>query len=144
MNNANDAKNRLEILKDNLAVFREQSVLFQQKTRSTDELHRTKREVEEKIGGLEAKTQDADAAAETYDREFLDRKAEFPDPYLKGRMDTLQDRTFTFFTLAFLLLTIAIGVDTHIRYGDFKTTMKYVGYMLLVGLFIFGLIFKYA
>jgi len=123
MISAEDAKKRIMLLGDNLNIFREQSTLFQQKTRSTDELQRTKREMEEKLGKLETQERDAESAAETYDREFLDRKADQPDPFIKDKFYTLQDNTLFIFSIAFALLSSAILVTTFFKTQSLKTTL---------------------
>jgi hypothetical protein len=144
MQQVDDAKQRLELLKDNLNVFRDQSVLFQQKTRSTDELQRTKREVEEKIGYYATKEQDAETAAETYDREFLDRKEKQPDPFVKDKFYTVQDKTLLLFWVSYAVLVVFILVGSYMKYKDMKTTGYYTLFAILLGIFLFGIILKYA
>lgn len=144
MQEVEDAKQRLELLKDNLNVFRDQSVLFQQKTRSTDELQRSKREAEEKIGYYEAKAQEAETAAETFDREFLDRKDKQPDPFLKDKFYTVQDKTLLFFWVSFALLSIFIVVGAYRKEQSLKTVGYYALFAILLGIFLFGIILKYA
>ncbi len=144
MISAEDAKKRIMLLGDNLNIFREQSTLFQQKTRSTDELQRTKREMEEKLGKLETQERDAESAAETYDREFLDRKADQPDPFIKDKFYTLQDKTLYIFWIAYALLTSAILVSTFLKTKSIKTTLYSLLYLSIAALLIFGIIFKYA
>ena len=139
-----DAQQRVTLLRDNLNIFREQTTLFQQKTRSTDELQRTKREMEERLGSLDTKEKDAETAAETYDREFLDRKDNQPDPYVKDRFATLQDRTLVVFTVVYLLLTVMTVITTYAQSKNIKTAGMYLLYMAVAGAIIFGLIFKYA
>ena len=144
MQEVDDAKQRLELLKDNLNVFRDQSVLFQQKTRSTDELQRSKREVEEKIGFYETKAQDAETAAETYDREFLDRKDKQPDPFLKDKFYTVQDKTLLFFWVSYAILVVFITVGAYKKEQSLKTVGYYLLFAILLGIFLFGIILKYA
>jgi hypothetical protein len=144
MQQVDDAKQRLELLTDNLNVFRDQSVLFQQKTRSTEELQRTKREVEEKIGYFSAKEQDAETAAETYDREFLDRKEKQPDPFVKDSFFTIQDKTLLLFWVSYAVLALFIIVGSYLKYKSLKTTGYYTLFAILLGVFLFGIILKYA
>ncbi len=144
MQQVDDAKQRLELLKDNLNVFRDQSVLFQQKTRSTDELQRSKREAEEKIGYLEAKGEDAETAAETYDREFLDRKDKQADPFVKDKFYTVQDKTLLLFWISYLVLTIFILAGAYQKEKSLSTVGYYFLFALLLGIFLFGIILKYA
>lgn len=144
MQQVDDAKQRLELLKDNLNVFRDQSVLFQQKSRSTDELQKTKRQAEEKIGFYEAKEQEAETAAETYDREFLDRKEKQPDPFVKDKFFTVQDKTLLFFWISYLILVIFMIVGSYMKTKDVKQVGYYLLFAILLGVFLFGIILKYA
>ena len=144
MQQVDDAKQRLELLKDNLNVFRDQSVLFQQKTRSTEELQRTKRQVEEKIGFYETKEQDAETAAETYDREFLDRKEKQPDPFVKDKFFTVQDKTLLLFWISYAVLVFFMITGAYLKTKDVKQVGYYLLFAILLGIFLFGIILKYA
>ena len=144
MQQVDDAKQRLELLKDNLNVFRDQSVLFQQKTRSTEELQRTKRQVEEKIGYFETKEQEAETAAETYDREFLDRKEKQPDPFVKDKFFTIQDKTLLLFWVSYAVLVFFMITGAYLKTKDVKQVGYYLLFAILLGIFLFGIILKYA
>jgi hypothetical protein len=144
MQQVDDAKQRLEIVKDNLNIFRDQSVLFQQKTRSTDELQRTKRSVEEKIGYFETKEEEAETAAETYDREFLDRKEQQPDPFVKDAFFTIQDKTLFLFWISYAILVVFMIVGSYLKTQDVKQVGYYLLFAILLGIFLFGIILKYA
>lgn len=144
MQQVDDAKQRLELLKDNLNVFRDQSVLFQQKTRSTEELQKTKRQVEEKIGFYQTKEQEAETAAETYDREFLDRKEKQPDPFVKDKFFTVQDKTLFLFWISYAILTFFMIVGSYMKTKDIKQVGYYLLFAVLLGVFLFGIILKYA
>jgi lipopolysaccharide export LptBFGC system permease protein LptF len=144
MQQVEDAKQRLEIVKDNLNVFRDQSVLFQQKSRSTDELQKTKREAEEKIGFYETKEQEAETAAETYDREFLDRKEKQPDPFVYDKFFTVQDKTLLFFWISYVILVLFMVVGSYLKTKDVKQVAYYLLFAILLGVFLFGIILKYA
>jgi lipopolysaccharide export LptBFGC system permease protein LptF len=144
MQQVEDAKQRLEIVKDNLNVFRDQSVLFQQKSRSTDELQKTKREAEEKIGFYETKEQEAETAAETYDREFLDRKEKQPDPFVYDKFFTVQDKTLLFFWISYVILVLFMIVGSYLKTNDIKQVAYYLLFAILLGVFLFGIILKYA
>jgi hypothetical protein len=144
MQQVDDAKQRLELLKDNLNVFRDQSVLFQQKTRSTEELQRTKRQVEEKIGYFETKEQEAETAAETYDREFLDRKEKQPDPFVKDKFFTVQDKTLLLFWISYAVLVFFMITGAYVKTKDLKQVGYYLLFAILLGIFLFGILLKYA
>lgn len=144
MQQVEDSKQRLELLKDNLNVFRDQSVLFQQKTRSTEELQKTKRQAEEKIGYFETKEQEAETAAETYDREFLDRKEKQPDPFVKDKFFTVQDKTLLIFWVSYAVLVVFMLVGSYVKTKDIKQVGYYLLFAILLGVFLFGIILKYA
>ena len=144
MQQVEDSKQRLELLKDNLNVFRDQSVLFQQKTRSTEELQKTKRQAEEKIGYFETKGQEAETAAETYDREFLDRKDKQPDPFVKDKFFTVQDKTLLLFWVSYAVLVVFMLVGSYMKTKDIKQVGYYLLFAILLGVFLFGIILKYA
>ena len=144
MQQVEDAKQRLELLKDNLNVFRDQSVLFQQKTRSTEELQKTKRQTEEKIGYFQTKEQEAETAAETYDREFLDRKEKQPDPFVKDKFFTVQDKTLFLFWISYAVLVVFMILGSYMKTKDIKQVGYYLLFAILLGVFLFGIILKYA
>ena len=144
MQRVEDAKQRLELLKDNLNVFRDQSVIFQQKTRSTEELQKTKRQAEEKIGYFETKEQEAETAAETYDREFLDRKDKQPDPFVKDKFFTVQDKTLFLFWVSYAILVVFMILGAYAKTKDVKQVGYYLLFAILLGVFLFGIILKYA
>jgi lipopolysaccharide export LptBFGC system permease protein LptF len=144
MQQVDDAKQRLELLKDNLNVFRDQSVLFQQKSRSTEELQKTKRQAEEKIGFYETKEEEAETAAETYDREFLDRKEKQPDPFVKDTFFTVQDKTLFLFWISYAILVVFMIAGSYVKTKDVKQVAYYLLFAILLGVFLFGILLKYA
>ena len=106
--NIDDVKFRKSQLDDNLITLDQLVTTFQQKTRATGELQKTKREAEDSLGALETKGKDADSAAETYDREFLDRKQDSGDQFVQKKNPTIQDFTLYFFWVSYLLFCIAM------------------------------------
>ena len=127
--NIDDVKFRKSQLDDNLITLDQLVTTFQQKTRATGELQKTKREAEDSLGALETKGKDADSAAETYDREFLDRKQDSGDQFVPKKNPTIQDFTLYFFWASY-------------------QSLKQTGYMSLflsvVAFFIFGMVLRYA
>ena len=101
--NIDDVKFRKSQLDDNLITLDQLVTTFQQKTRATGELQKTQREAEDSLGALETKGKDADSAAETYDREFLDRKQDSGDQFVQKKNPTIQDFTLDFFWVSYLL-----------------------------------------
>jgi len=142
--NIDDVKFRKSQLDDKLITLDQLVTTFQQKTRATDELQKTKRHAEDALGELETKGKDADSAAETYDREFLDRKDAMGDTFKKTRNPTIQDFTFSFFWISFLLFAVAMLLVTYFSSGSLKQTGYMTLFLALVAFFIFGMVLRYA
>jgi hypothetical protein len=142
--NIDDVKFRKAQLDDNLISLDQLVTTFQQKTRATDELQRTKREAEDSLGALETQGKEADSAAETYDREFLDRKQETGEVFHSKRNPTIQDFTLSFFWVSFIILFIALTLITYISTQSTKQTTYMILFLLFVGFFIFGMVLRYA
>jgi lipopolysaccharide export LptBFGC system permease protein LptF len=142
--NIDDVKLRKSQLDDKLITLDQLVTTFQQKTRATDELQKTKRHAEDALGELETKGKDADSAAETYDREFLDRKDAMGDTFKAKRNPTIQDFTFSFFWISFLLFAVAMLLVTYFSSGSLKQTGYMALFLALVAFFIFGMVLRYA
>ena len=142
--NIDDVKFRKSQLDDKLVTLDQLVTTFQQKTRATDELQKTKRHAEDALGELETKGKDADSAAETYDREFLDRKDEMGDTFKTKRNPTIQDFTFSFFWVSFLLFAISMLLVTYFSSQSLKQTGYMALFLSLVAFFIFGMVLRYA
>jgi lipopolysaccharide export LptBFGC system permease protein LptF len=142
--NIDDVKFRKSQLDDKLITLDQLVTTFQQKTRATDELQKTKRHAEDALGELETKGKDADSAAETYDREFLDRKDAMGDTFKAKRNPTIQDFTFSFFWISFLLFAIAMLLVTYFSSGSLKQTGYMALFLSIVAFFVFGMVLRYA
>ena len=142
--NIDDVKFRKSQLDDKLITLDQLVTTFQQKTRATDELQKTKRHAEDALGELETKGKDADSAAETYDREFLDRKDAMGDIFQGKRNPTIQDFTFSFFWVSFLLFAVAMLLVTYFSSGSLTQTGYMALFLALVAFFIFGMVLRYA
>jgi lipopolysaccharide export LptBFGC system permease protein LptF len=142
--NIDDVKFRKSQLDDKLITLDQLVTTFQQKTRATDELQKTKQHAEDALGELETKGKDADSAAETYDREFLDRKDAMGDTFKAKRNPTIQDFTFSFFWISFLLFAIAMLLVTYFSSGSLKQTGYMALFLSIVAFFVFGMVLRYA
>ena len=142
--NIDDVKFRKSQLDDNLITLDQLVTTFQQKTRATGELQKTKREAEDSLGALETKGKDADNAAETYDREFLDRKQDSGDQFVQKKNPTIQDFTLYFFWVSFLLFCIAMLLITYFSSQSVKQTAYMSFFLFIVAFFIFGMVLRYA
>ena len=142
--NIDDVKFRKSQLDDNLITLDQLVTTFQQKTRATGELQKTKREAEDSLGALETKGKDADSAAETYDREFLDRKQDSGDQFVPKKNQTIQDFTLYFFWVSYLLFCIAMLLITYFSSQSLKQTGYMSLFLSVVAFFIFGMVLRYA
>ena len=142
--NIDDVKFRKSQLDDNLITLDQLVTTFQQKTRATGELQKTKREAEDSLGALETKGKDADSAAETYDREFLDRKQDSGDQFVQKKNPTIQDFTLYFFWVSYLLFCIAMLLITYFSSQSLKQTGYMSLFLSVVAFFIFGMVLRYA
>jgi len=142
--NIDDVKFRKSQLDDNLITLDQLVTTFQQKTRATGELQKTKREAEDSLGALETKGKDADTAAETYDREFLDRKQDSGDQFVMKKNPTIQDFTLYFFWVSFLLFCVAMLLITYFSSQSVKQTGYMSLFLSVVAFFIFGMVLRYA
>jgi hypothetical protein len=142
--NIDDVKFRKSQLDDNLITLDQLVTTFQQKTRATGELQKTKREAEDSLGALETKGKDADSAAETYDREFLDRKQDSGDQFVPKKNPTIPDFTLYFFWVSYLLFCISMLLITYFSSQSLKQTAYMSLFLSVVAFFIFGMVLRYA
>ncbi len=142
--NIDDVKFRKSQLDDNLITLDQLVTTFQQKTRATGDLQKTKREAEDSLGALETKGKDADSAAETYDREFLDRKQDSGDQFVPKKNPTIQDFTLYFFWVSYLLFCIAMLLITYFSSQSLKQTAYMSLFLSVIAFFIFGMVLRYA
>ena len=109
--NIDDVKFRKSQLDDKLITLDQLVTTFQQKTRATDELQKTKQHAEDALGELETKGKDADSAAETYDREFLDRSAGSSWRFFQRfGISTLQDWLVMILYVLYLIICITLFI----------------------------------
>lgn len=144
MYTAEDLRDRKSKLDSLMVQLDQQTTLFQQKTASTTELQRSKREMEAAIGNVQNEISDAERAAEASDRVFLDRRPELGDPFVPERTATLQDFTLFFFSISFILFTAAICLAIYYQTASIKNMLYGLGSMTLVGLITFVAIVKFA
>jgi lipopolysaccharide export LptBFGC system permease protein LptF len=110
---------------------------FVNKTKVTDSLIKEVNNIKENIGEEENRIETADEAAATYDREFLDRKADFPNPFVKNKLYTVQDFTLFFFMVSFIIFSLALSLTL-------GPSRKVLSGMAILSIVIFGLIMRYA
>lgn len=113
-------------------------------SRSTQELNKMKRTLEDEIGQVEAKTKDDEQKSENYNRVFLDSRPELGDPFQPKRVKTLQDFTLFFFSLSYLLLVIAVSMAIYNQTASIKKVLITLFGSAIVGFMVFMIIYRYA
>lgn len=106
--------------------------------RGTQELVDAVSNLEQKKGTLEAKKKDLEQSAATSDREFLERKSGFPDPFYPDKLYTLQDFLLFFFFVSLCILIVATALTFPNSSG------KVLGGGFVSLLVAFALIIRYA
>jgi hypothetical protein len=110
---------------------------FELKTRSLNDLVGQVRRLEDEKGKLQHEIKLAELAASTADREFLERKETFPDPFKPSKLYTIQDITLFLFFVSFLLLWVAAAMTL-----DGKAKIFAVGLIVFVVMLV--LLYRYA
>lgn len=109
-----------------------------QNTRGTEDLIVAVDDLKRKKAILEAKEKDFEQKAATADREFLERKSGFPDPFYPDKLYTLQDFTLFFFFISYIIFIVALVLTLREKMG------LILGIGIIVLLLIFALIIRYA
>lgn len=110
---------------------------FELKTRAVNDLVDQVRRLEDEKGKLQHEIKMAELAASTADREFLERKETFPDPFKPSKLYTIQDITLFLFFVSFLLLWVAAAMTL-----EGKGQIFGIGLISLV--IILVLLYRYA
>ena len=102
---------------------------YELKTRALNDLVNEATKLEDEKGRIQHEIDMAEQNASTADREFLERKATFPDPFKPSKIYTVQDFTFFLFFISYMIFLIAISIV-------FKEKMK----VFFGGIFLLGII----
>lgn len=138
MTTLSDWKDRYSRLSDGILQLQTLVENSVRNTRGTQDLIQAVDKLQEKKGTLEAKQKDLEQSAATFDREFLDRKAGMPDPFVPDKLYTIQDFLFFFFFLSYLLFVVALALT----FPGSPGKILIGGFVLL--LVIFSLIIRFA
>lgn len=103
-----DATARHSRLVDELNRLTETIDTSEKNKRATNDLIKTVRNLEEDIGYEERRIEDSNTSAMTFDREFIERKEQMPDPFKPDKMKVLQNFTFFFFFVSYLIFVLAL------------------------------------
>ncbi len=83
---------------------------YEMKTRALDDIQNQVDKLEDEKGRLQYEINKAEQDAATADREFLERKETFPDPFKVNKLYTIQDFTFFFFFISYVVFLVAMAM----------------------------------
>ena len=138
MTTLSDWKDRYSRLTDGIQQLQTLVENSVRNTRATQDLIQAVDKLNERKGTLEAKQKDLEQSAATFDREFLERKSEMPDPFVPDKLYTIQDFLLFFFFLSYLLFVLALALTFPSSPG------KILGGGFFVLLLILTLIMRFA
>lgn len=107
-------------------------------SRSTTELIREVKKLEKRKAVLEVKEKDYEQKAATFDRDFLERKTDFPDPFSPDKLYTVQDFILFFFFVSYCIFVLAVSLTFSGQQGKILLG----GFAIL--LLVYALIIRYA
>lgn len=111
MASANDWDTRKARVQDQFTVRLPALITnYELKTRALDDLTQQMQKLDDEKGRLEHEINMAEQDAATADRVFLERKTDMPDPFVPSKVYTIQDFTFLFFFISYLLFLIAVSM----------------------------------
>ncbi len=133
-----DWKDRYSRLSDGILQLQNLVESSVRNTRGTQELIEAVDSLEKRKGTLEAKQKDLEQSASTFDREFIERKAGFPDPFTPSKLYTIQDFLLFFFFISFSIFILACALTFPTMQG------KVLGGGFILLLVSIALIMRYA
>ena len=133
-----DWQTRFSRLNDGILQLQNLVESYTRNTRATTDLIQAVDDLKKKKGILEAKEQDFEQAASTADREFLEQKSGYPDPFYPDKLYTVQDFTLFFFFVSYVIFIVAVILTL-------REKMKLIlGGGVIVLLLSFALIMRYG
>lgn len=133
-----DWRDRYNRLSDRILQIENLVESYVKNTRGTQDLIDAVDSLEKKKAILESKEKDFEQSAATFDREFLERKAGFPDPFYPDKLYTVQDFIFFFFFVSYAIFIVALALTFTEQQG------KILGGGFILLLVFFALIIRYA
>jgi predicted RND superfamily exporter protein len=109
---------------------------YEMKTRAVGDLIKQMQTLEDEKGKLEHEMNKAEQDAGTADREFIERRQTFPDPFKPSKIYTVQDFTFYLFFVSYLVFLVAVSM---VMQEKIKT---FVGGIVVL-FFIVALMYRY-
>lgn len=105
-----DWQDRYNRLNDAILQLQNLVESSERNTRGTKDLIEAVNALEKKKAVLDSKEKDFERDASTFDREFLERKSGFPDPFYPSKLYTLQDFILFFLFVSYTILVIALSL----------------------------------
>ena len=133
-----DWQDRHSRLLDSITQVQNLVESYVKNNRSTNELVLAVDSLKKKKAILESKEKDYEQEAATADRDFLERKSGFPDPFYPDKLYTVQDFIFFFFFISYIILTVALILTFRQKFGTI------LGVSVVLLLLSCALIFRYA
>lgn len=133
-----DWQDRYTRIKDNIIQLQNLVESSEKNSRGTRDLIRAVNDLERNKAALETKEKDYEQSAATFDREFLERKSEYSDPFKPEKLYTMQDFVLFFFFVSYCIFIVALALTL----TEEKGKILLGGFILL--LVIFALIIRYA
>lgn len=109
---------------------------YEMKTRAVGDLVAQATKLEEEKGKLQHEAQMAEQEASTLDREFIETRKTFPDPFKPSKIYTVQDFTFYLFFVSYFIFLVAVSMV-----AQEKTKVFAGGLVILI--FIVALMYRY-
>ena len=133
-----DWQTRTSRLQDDLIQLENLIDSSERNSRGTRDLIRAVNDLERNKAVLETKEKEFEQTAATFDREFLERKSEYSDPFKPDKLYTIQDFVFFFFFVSYCIFVLALSLTMPSEQGKILLG----GFVLL--LVLFALIMRYA
>lgn len=103
-----DLSSRLTRLSDMRTKLISTAEAFVSSNRADESLLKSVEDLQKRIGAVQNRRETAEEKAATADREFLEQKEVIGPVFTKDRLYTNQDFTFFFFTLAYIIFSLAV------------------------------------
>lgn len=112
--------------------------MYQQNTRATNVTMKSVIELEDKIGEAQNRKRAAENAASTSDREFIERKETFPDPFRPSKLYTIQDFVTFFLFISYCIFILALALTFY------NNVLKIIIGGVIISVLCIILLFVYA
>lgn len=109
---------------------------YEMKTRALGDLVSQTTKLEDEKGNIQHEIKQAEQDAATADREFIERKQTFPDPFKPSKIYTVQDFSFYLFFVSYCILVVALSMVVQ------EKVKVFVGGIVLL-FFIIALMYRY-